>query len=136
MPDCSEAQFLYSLMKDYHYLTVPALKALRAVKHGTVQLPDATVQVHRLNATGWFNHVAVLFSAKLLTVEQFQLVASKQAARLWLDYVVGLDSAVAKSPEVSPVEAFWRAYADGGHVAVMQQRSARAEAKKAEATVQ
>ena len=106
MPDSSEAQFVYSLLKDYHYLTVPALKALRAVSRGEVTLPETVVQAHRLNATGWFNHVAILFTAKLLTVDQFLLVASKPAARLWLDYVVTLDRTIAQATAPSDVERF------------------------------
>ena len=127
MPDSSEAQFVYSLLKDYHYLTVPALKALRAVSRGEVTLPETVVQAHRLNATGWFNHVAILFTAKLLTVDQFLLVASKPAARLWLDYVVTLDRTIAQATAPSDVERFWRAFADGGKVAVMTLHATKGE---------
>jgi hypothetical protein len=139
VPDYNEAQLAYSLLKDYHYLTVPALKALRAVKKGEANLPESVVQTHRLNATGWFNHLAMLVTAKYVTTEMFLFVATKQAARLWLEYVAPLDRVVRGEPydipSDNPVEKFWRDYVEGGKVAVMKAITAVGEEKKARESV-
>lgn len=127
-PDYLRSMIINALLQDYHALT-PDLKFLRRVRQKSetthyspaVMLDEMPgVESSRHRATGWFNRVAQLYRAGLLTAADLSLIASPRAAQLWRDHVLPLDRAVREAaqgtpPEgaVHPVEHFWCEYAEG-----------------------
>jgi len=114
--DSSPALLLYLILRDYHDVA-QSLKYLRTAQHALWR-PSWIVERHRVRATGWFNRIALLSGR--LTDRELQLVASPDAARLWLAYVLPLDRAVrrrahgdASMGRRSFVEVFWSEYATG-----------------------
>lgn len=114
-----DAWLVYQLLKDYHETVAPALKVLRRETPGLSSDPSS-VEVERVKATGWFNHVASLYLHGLIDAQTFRTVASPAGAKLWVEYVVPLDREIRRSAHgdeaadgVPMVEQFWREYAQG-----------------------
>jgi len=121
-PDYGRAALVYQLLRDYHDTVAPALKQLRAHKdvRSDVLLDWNEIEINRVRATGWFNHVFALYSNGLIALEDFGIVASVRAAQLWVAFVLPLDVEIRKAahgPDVegysNPVADFWTDYAAG-----------------------
>ena len=112
-----DAFLVYQLLKDYHEQVAPAFKQLRTLDPSS---DPSSVEALRVKATGWFNQVATLYLRSLIDANTFRTVASPAAARLWVEYVVPLDTEIRRAAhgddaadQVPMVERFWRDYADG-----------------------
>lgn len=108
----SDAMLVYQLLKDYHE-TAMHLKALRGGLDSSFE-----VETHRRAATGWFNHVGTLYLRGLIDERTFRIVASERAAKMWVEFVAGLDREIrikaGSGAEDMPIlERFWREYSEG-----------------------
>lgn len=133
LPDHSSALLALNLLERYHAIAQDLKVLLEEMavyrKMGTFTLPAATIEAHRVQATGLFNHLCRMLFAGLLSPELFTFVIDRRAAKLWLEHVAPLDHAIRKAAAEregrqalglgeTVIEVFYQRYADTGELAM------------------